>query len=272
MTKLKAKPKPEKKIYTRDSREDNRKAKLKSGTAAASFYDEEAEQEEEIEEQPKTRGRQAGRDVATTRSAVPSVTTTPNAWESYGAVVGSRQFVGELLKFSKGDYTVGREGTELEPGTELVAVMDSLVVGWTKWRDGMPVDERVGLVQTFQPPQRAELGDNDADLWERDDDDKPRDPWQFGNRLVMVGVEDQAVFTFTTSSRGGLSAVGELAKAYGRRLHAHPDEYPVVELGVSSYQHRVKSYGRIKVPVLRIASWTDAGRYRSLIDSRGNDD
>jgi hypothetical protein len=72
---------------------------------------------------------------------------------------------------------------------------------------------------------------------------------QFSNYLPVVDQKDKAPFTFTTSSKGGLGAIGELCKLYGKAMRERPDDYPIIELGVGSYLHPIKKHGRIKVPV-----------------------
>ena len=103
------------------------------------------------------------------------------------------------------------------------------------------------------------LGDEDEDLWERDSQGKPRDPWQFTNYLIMKDEgapgEEGHLYTLALNSRGGLNAIGDLCKKYGKEMRSKPDEWPVVTLGVDSYNHPNKEYGRIKVPVLTIQGW-----------------
>src|SRR5207244_2215804 len=124
----------------------------------------------------------------------------PNPWEAYGNAAAARSFVGKLVKFSKGDYTAGTTDDEVPLGTEVVADMDSLQVGWTKWWGHRPVDYRMGAVaENFQPPPRRELGDLDESEWETDDEGEHRDPWQFTNNLVLVRPDNpDAIFTFST--------------------------------------------------------------------------
>ncbi len=38
-------------------------------------------------------------------------------------------------------------------------------------------------------------------------------------------------------------------------MRQHPDEWPIVELGVGSYAHSNKAYGRIKFPTFEIVGW-----------------
>jgi hypothetical protein len=180
-----------------------------------------------------------------------------NPWLSYGEAAGAHAFVGDLLKFNKGDYLAGQNNRDIPIGTQMVANMDSVKIGWEKWEDGRPVEQRMGLVvENFKPARRAELGDNDRELWRIDESGKPRDPWNFTNHLVLAAADDGELFTFATSTKGGLGAIGELCKTYGAEMHQHPDEWPVIELDVDSYAHSDKTLGRIKIPVLTIVGWT----------------
>jgi hypothetical protein len=192
----------------------------------------------------------------------------PNPWEAYGNAAAARMIVGDLLKFSKGDYTAGAYDDEVPLGTKLVAVMDSLQVGWVRWQGNRPTQHIMGPVAGgFQPPSRRDLGDEDEDEWEADDKGERRDPWQFSNYLLLVKPDDHdAVFTFTTSSRGGLGALGELCKTFGKHMRQVPDAYPIVALGAGSYQHSNRSYGRIKYPVFEVVGWTDKGDFAELLD------
>jgi hypothetical protein len=191
------------------------------------------------------------------RAASSAVSTNePNPWLAYGEVASAHAIVGDLLKFSKGDFVAGQDAREIPLGTELVANMDSLEIGYIKWSDNRPVDRRMGLVvDGFKPVRRSELDDNNRELWDVDDDGKPRDPWQFSNNLIMADATTGDLYTFSTSSKGGLNAIGELCKAYGQMMRQRPDEWPVVTLGVGSYAHSNKSYGRIKFPIFEIVAW-----------------
>jgi hypothetical protein len=204
-------------------------------------------------------------------------TTGANPWETYGKAAATRSNVGELMKFTKGDFVSGPYNDEVPIGAKFYAIMDSLNVGWTKWENNRPAEELMGAIgEGFQPKRRAELGDNDKSQWETDDAGQPRDPWQFSNKLILVAVETGRPYTFTTSSRGGLNAIGELCKAFGKNMRQQPDKVPVIELDVGSYQHSNRSFGRIKFPVFRIADWADAARAQRLLDgasdAEGNED
>jgi hypothetical protein len=185
-----------------------------------------------------------------------------NYFEQFGDAVSQRVFTGRLLKFSKGDYLAGQDAEEIPEGTRVVAVMDTLETGWVKWWDNKPEKTIMGLVvDGYSPPRRSELGDTDEALWEVDaQSGKYRDPWALASQVVMQpldwdGNDQDALFTFVTQSRGGLNAVGNLAKAYGTKIRTDPDVYPVVELGVDAYDHQNRNFGRIKIPVFTIVNW-----------------
>jgi hypothetical protein len=181
--------------------------------------------------------------------------TEYDPYEEFANDQSQRPFAGDLLIFSKhGNWECGQDRTDVEEGTRMVAHMPSIKRGWVKWRDNTPVATIMGLVaEGFRPPPREELGDLDENEWEEMPDGKPRDPWQLTNHVLLCDLEGQ-LFTFITSSKGGMSAVGELAKKYAQRRRMKPDEIPVIELGSRSYDHKV--YGQTYAPVLHIAGWT----------------
>jgi hypothetical protein len=182
-----------------------------------------------------------------------------NAFEAYGKAVTARAIEGVLLKFVQGEFLAGKDSQEIALGTRLIARMDTLEVGWVRWENNVPVDDdNMGLVaEGFVPVKRHELGDLDKELWETDGDGDPRDPWQFSNRLGLEDPESDEVYTFATSSKGGLTAVGQLCKYYGHAMRHHPDQDPIIELGADSYRHRDKAVGRVKVPVFKPVGLTN---------------
>jgi hypothetical protein len=190
-----------------------------------------------------------------------------NLFLDYGNAAAPRLIVGDLLVFAKGDYAAGRDKLPVPLGSKLTALMHTLWIGWQKWRDTAVVDHRMGaVVEGFRPCRRDELGDLDESKWESDGEGGVRDPWQLSNLIVMVEPPNK-LFTFTSSSRGGMSAIGELCKEYGRRLRQFPEEVPIVELDVGSYLHRDRSLGRIKFPIFKVTGWTDQRPLMALLEA-----
>jgi len=182
---------------------------------------------------------------------------TQNFFERYGEAATQRNIVGRLLKFNKfGEFRAGQEEEEIKRGTALAAYMPSLAVGYVRWEDSKPAEIIMGPVgEGFVPPPRSELGHLDQSKWDTFDDGRPRDPWQRSNSLILVDLEDEELFTFNTSSKGGRSAIGELAKVHGKHIGRKPDEVPIIELDVGSYQHRNRSFGEIRFPIFKVTGW-----------------
>jgi len=141
---------------------------------------------------------------------------------------------------------------------QLVAGVNALTVGWTKWEDRRPVDYRVGFVaEGFKPPKRTELDNREEKYWPKDGSGKPRDPWQFSMRLPLVDLESGEKYLFETASGGGRDALGNLAEAYAdhRETHESDQQLPLIELNVGQYDH--PSYGQVFTPQLDILKWID---------------
>ena len=193
-------------------------------------------------------------------------TSSSSPFAAYADAMSHRNFDGQLLQFAKGEYLVGPDNVVLPVGTQVVVVMDTLMTGWQRWRDGHPTESRMGLVvERFIPPQRRELGDDDSSCWEVDSDGSARDPWQFANCVVAMPPESSDLYTFTTASQGGINAVADLCKAHDRAIRRQPGCYPLVCLESDSYQHRVKARGRIKIPVFRLVRYVDARPFNSAL-------
>jgi len=166
---------------------------------------------------------------------------------------------GAFLKFSKGEWLLGQNDDEVTLGRKLVANMEDMSVGWIRWADGKPAERRLGLLaQGFRPERRDELGYMDQELWDIDEaSGKPKDPWNFTNEIPMADPETGEQMTFSASSKGGIGAIGNLCKAYGKERGARIGFVPVIELGRDSYKH--PTYGKTYVPVVTIVDWMENG-------------
>jgi hypothetical protein len=197
---------------------------------------------------------------------VPAMPGNKNAFERFADDADSKWIVGDLLKFVKGDWLVGRDGEELTE-KELVAIVPGLVHGAIRWEDNRPVEQIMGLLlDGFTPPKRSELGYHDKTAWKLDAKGKPDDPWKPGLYLPMVTVNGERVFTFATGTDGGIRrGVAPLSREYGKHVRAHPDELPVVGLGQDSYLHSDRSIGRVKYPTFPIARYVEGKPYLDAI-------
>lgn len=178
--------------------------------------------------------------------------TTADPYASYGEKVG---FVGTFLSFKNNEYLYGQDGKSLPLGTRVAANMAGLRIGWRRWQNAQVTDDLTELLvdQVPQAPRNT-LGDLDENLWERDNVGKARDPWQLTNVLEVVD-EDGECFIYSTSSKGGIGAIGRLCKEYGKLYRQKPGMVPIIELGSDFYMH--SEYGKTYYPVFTIVAWAD---------------
>jgi hypothetical protein len=169
-------------------------------------------------------------ELTTIKSTALAVAGDP--FEEYANAIAPTYIVGKLLRFSKGDFLAGEGDDEITEGTMLTVNVDELTAGWIKWANGKPAEQiMVRVADGKAPPKRAELGDHDETTWELDAQGNRRDPWQFTNYLPMM--DDQGeLYTFTTSSRGGLGAIAHVARRYAQHRRRHPDVFPKITLRV----------------------------------------
>ena len=189
-----------------------------------------------------------------------------NPFESYADRADNQMWLGPLLKFTKGEYLVGRDGEEC-PEKEVVALMPGLLHGWTRWKDSFPVENVLGLMmEGFVPPALETLNHRDREKWELDNKGKPRDPWQESFYLPVITINGDKVYTFATSSDGGRRhAIAPLCGEYGTHIRQHPDELPVIGLEQDSYLHSDRSIGRVKYPLLPVKRWVKADVYLAAV-------
>jgi hypothetical protein len=177
-------------------------------------------------------------------------------YAAYGQEAASGS--GDFLKFSKGEWLKGQNDDEVELGKLLAANMAELSIGWIRWEDKKPVERRMGLLaHGHKPESRGELGFTDHAQWDLDATGKPQDPWSFTNELPVADPETGEQMTISMSSKGGIGAIGNLCKAYGKEYRQRDGLIPVIELGRDSYKH--KEYGKTYVPVLNIVDWVENG-------------
>jgi hypothetical protein len=197
----------------------------------------------------------------TTRQSTAVAPLSDDPFADFAQETGSRNIVGQLLKFSKGDWLVGQENDEVPIGSTFVANMFELLRGWVRWEDNKPTDHIMGKVfQRFQPPRRGELGDLDKSLWEVDSQNRERDPWQETYYLLLRDTpqDGEELYTFSASSKGGRDAISDLCRDYSKEKRKQKDGdsvLPIVKIGVEAYDHPNKEYGRIKKPTFEIVGW-----------------
>lgn len=186
---------------------------------------------------------------AAAREIVP--TTPENYRQRYLDEVAPSGIAGRLIKFKEGKYITTDDEKEVPEGSEFILLADDTVVGWIRFNGtGEAPDREMGLLfDDFVMPTRESLGDLDQKEWEIGLDGQPADPWQHQQMIVLQNPETQELFTFSTSSRTGRRAVGNLLRHYTRMVKTHPDQLPVIRLGKGGFEHKDKRVGFVDTPV-----------------------
>jgi hypothetical protein len=181
-----------------------------------------------------------------------------NPWLEFEGVLN--QYIGApYVKFTQHGTWALNEYDELPTKCRAVVRVDECVTGWKCWQNSKPVESREGrIADRFVVPRRSELGRLDQRVWEKRDDGTAQDPWVLSMTLPVIRCDTSQTLLYSTSSKGGMSAVNTLILVYGARVRDNGKTagYPICELAASSYRHQ--RYGKIFVPLLPVCGWTDA--------------
>ena len=145
--------------------------------------------------------------------------TTPESYRArYLDEVAPSGIAGRLIQFKEGSYITTDDGKEVPEGAEFILLADQTVIGWIQFNGTGEAPDRAhgsGLFDGFVMPERESLGELDQTRWELGLDDKPRDRWQHQqvHRAAKTRTT-QELFTFSTSSKPGRRAVGNLLRHY----------------------------------------------------------
>jgi hypothetical protein len=209
---------------------------------------------------------------------LPATANTASPVSAYLAAHGVGM-AGTFMKFDgkEGKFVKSQDGTELPEGSEYVVIYDQIQAGWVKFAGkGVQPERKQGAIfDGFVPPQREELGDNDQDLWETGLDGKPQDPQQFQILLPLLSTADDELFVFQTTSPTGRRACDAIIRMCGRMQAKEPNDYPVIKLRISGFEHKDERVGWVKTPAFdRVgkapksnATLTDTSREKDMNDS-----
>jgi len=162
---------------------------------------------------------------------------------------------GKVVRFNKGDWFIA--GEKVRECTLFIAQVPEAQIVCTKWVNSNPAERHVAYVRDGAHfPKRDTLGDMDQAKWERHNG-APKDPWSMEMVLPLIRVEDDELCCFFTSSKGGKSAIAELADQYAKRIRTGAFGLPIIDLQGTDYDHTI--YGKTLKPVLMVESWQDSG-------------
>ena len=183
-----------------------------------------------------------------------------NPFAAYGRAVRAKYLLGAKIGFNKGAFLVG-EKRVLELGAQFTACLGELRVGYKKWRGGQLVDDATGLLaEGFQPPKRSDLDDNDGVNWEVQPDGRREIPGFLptSSQCRAHGRRDPHLRHVVQGRvRGDRRLV--------RRIRYRDRHVSGRRAPCESYMHKIRSYGRIHVPLLPIVKYVPAKPYDDIL-------
>lgn len=169
----------------------------------------------------------------------------------------------QYLKFSKGEYLLGKDGDTFENNTFMgLARIAKAVQGYQCWKGGKLVDE-MWKPMTEELPDKTTLPDHGP--YQPD-----KDGWQQSIKMDVVVLPSQPggktiAATFAISSQGARRAMGDLLTQFvdGLKEGHTPDETPLVQFTRDNYKH--DSFGKIWFPKMTIKKWLSADEVREIV-------
>jgi hypothetical protein len=162
---------------------------------------------------------------------------------------------GTLIKFSNEATWETRDGDEISPDLELVAVDVVRVV--QKWEAGRPVETRILEPGEKFPDIEVMNEEVPRSEWVEGPDGQLRGPWQKQHILYLLDPATMDKFTFPTGTTGGGIAIRELVdKASWMRRVRGQSVYAVVLLSNAFMKTR---FGGRQRPHFKIVKWTRLG-------------
>jgi hypothetical protein len=142
---------------------------------------------------------------------------------------------------------IGSNNKPVPEGARFAVDVQNAERGFVCYKDGCRVAEvslPVASDRTISPEELPDHGPHDG-----------MNGWsEYASAQVRsIDTGDEALFKPT--SQGGRAAIGALLRAYGIRLDHGKTGFPIVELRVISYKHRL--YGLVYEPRLHVVDWFD---------------
>jgi hypothetical protein len=161
-----------------------------------------------------------------------------------------------LLKFTKGDFVLGKDKENVSLGTEFVALVLEARHGVECWDGRERTAQNIGRVASSFKVEDVER----LNAIERMSDEKP---WRHVVCLPLVTADGRDMMLFKSSSAGGRYAFYHLIDQYVPGASRRPSKVPRIALGSSSYES--KKYGRIQEPTFTIVGWDGVPDIAALV-------
>jgi hypothetical protein len=164
-----------------------------------------------------------------------------------------------FLKFTKGEFQLGKDKEPVPLGRKSVALPLEARHGAECWKNRERVDQQIGKVASaFRVP--------DVETLNADTPKGAEKPWQHHVYLPLVSPDGEQIMMFTSSSGGGRYAFYHLIEEYVAKAGRHPGKAPVISLGCSEYES--KKFGTIQEPTFTITDWVDPPDFADLTVSK----
>ncbi len=155
------------------------------------------------------------------------------------------------LKFNKGEWEYGREGSVIEDEVLMVNAA-SFVTGWQGWDKGVPVDGPfVSVLKAETLPLESELPPipkTEKDGWNL----------QLGVSFGLMREDGKCTnLQYRTHSLGGLRALEQLRNQVALGMKEH-DNAPVAMVRLLKDFYKHSGHGKVYIPVITIVGWADA--------------
>ena len=162
---------------------------------------------------------------------------------------------GSIVKFTNTAEWMTRDGQELSPDLELVAVDIGRIV--QKWEDQTPI-ETIILEPGQKFPNIEELNETvPRSEWTDGPNGKPRGPWQAQHIVYLLNMTTMDRFSYPTGTTGGSIAVRELVdRVKWMRRFRGQHIFPVISL---SDTHMKTRFGGRQRPHFIIRRWVNLG-------------
>jgi len=142
---------------------------------------------------------------------------------------GGSVIQGNLVKFTNESTWVTREGEELSPTLELVAIDICRLV--QRWKDQQPVETRILAPGEKFPDVHALNETVPKEEWVKGPDGQLHGPWQSQYLLYLLDPATMSKFTYPTGTVGGGIGIRDLRdKVMWMRKFRGPNTYAVVTL------------------------------------------
>jgi hypothetical protein len=184
--------------------------------------------------------RLSSKAVAPAKATSVAVPDTRDPRDQYLDRIAPTTIVGRRLRFDtkEGRYVTPDTGEEIGDDIAFIALCDQTVIGWRRFHGkGEQPSYIIGMwYDGYLPPKREDLPDRDQRAWEISNlTGELEDPWKEIMWLVLQRVDTGELFTFEAAAPTHLPAVGKLLQHFRRRERRHPDQYPIVRLGLSGW-------------------------------------